>query len=226
MVCRRISNDLKYITLELWEAGWDLNDIMHVFHVSRASLFRWRALFDKLGTLEQPAPICRCTCIIGHAVLQACKNIFMHSPKTYLDELQWYLAIEHDIAISISALQASLVRAGLTRKLMRKIAVERDEECRAEWKHTIQSPEHFLGTGKEFVCIDKSAKDERKIARNYGRSISGEPAETHTPFIRGIRYSLVAALSTHGYIVTSIYEGALDQYNFFDFIVDDVVSTR
>jgi len=43
-----------------------------------------------------------------------------------LDELQvyWHLAVFHDIAISTSVLQVTLVRAGLTQKILHKIASE------------------------------------------------------------------------------------------------------
>ena len=44
------------------------------------------------------------------------------------------------------------------------------------------------------------------------------------PFVRGVRYSLVAAMSTNGYIATQVVEGSYDSFSFFDFIVEDVVS--
>ncbi|KAF8225386.1 hypothetical protein L208DRAFT_428387, partial [Tricholoma matsutake] len=59
--------------------------------------------------------------------------------NTYLNELQWFLAIHHDIIISISALQVNLDKAGLTRKILHKIAKERDKECRPAYHHCIQN---------------------------------------------------------------------------------------
>lgn len=56
--------------------------------------------------------------------MQACHEIYTLNPETYLDELQWFLAIEHDIAISIPTLHLNLQKAGLTRKLLLKIASE------------------------------------------------------------------------------------------------------
>ncbi|KAJ6542171.1 hypothetical protein DFH09DRAFT_856086, partial [Mycena vulgaris] len=131
-----------------------------------------------------------------------------------LDEMMWFLAIYHDIAISQSALQATLARAGLTRKMLQKIASERDE---------VQHPANFSGTGMEFVAVDESSKAERELARRYGLSPIGQPAIYSHQFVRDDRYTLTAAMSTHGYIDTRIVLGSMDASEFFDFIVEDVV---
>jgi len=72
-------------------------------------------------------------CIISRAVLTAVYDIYKGEPDTYLDKLQWWLAVNHDITISLSALQKNLQDAGLTRKLLQKIAKEHDEELRQEY---------------------------------------------------------------------------------------------
>ncbi|PBK71794.1 hypothetical protein ARMSODRAFT_883214, partial [Armillaria solidipes] len=50
--------------------------------------------------------------------------------------------------------------------------------------------------------IDESSKDERTWARHYGRSPVGTNADLSDVFVRGERYSLIAALTTEGYIAT------------------------
>jgi hypothetical protein len=131
--------------------------------------------------------------------------------------------LHHDIQISIPALHATLEGAGLTRKLLHKIAVERDIERRRVYLHTIQTS--FSGTAREFVTIDESSKNEHDTARRYGRAPIGMPAEYEDVFIRGIRYTLVAAMSIDGYIAQRVVVGSLDSFDFFDFIVEDVVSS-
>jgi hypothetical protein len=140
-----------------------------------------------------------------------------------LDELQWHLAIHHNLPISISALQQTLERAGLTRKVLQKIAKECDEVAQAEYTACITNPETFSGTGMEFVAVDESSKDEHSLARHYGRAPTGERAELSNPFVRGKRYSLVAAMSTKGYIASRIVMGSVNAFDFFDFIVEDMV---
>lgn len=141
-----------------------------------------------------------------------------------LDELMWHLAIHHDVVISRSALQATLVRTGLTRKVLQRIARERDEVGRTDYRTCIRNPNYFSGTGIEFVTVDESSKDERTLARHRGRAPVGQRAEYTTDFIRGDRYTLTAAMSTQGYIATRIVLGSMDAFDFFDFIVEDVVS--
>jgi hypothetical protein len=50
------------------------------------------------------------------------------------------------------------------------------------------------------------------------------PADFEDFFIRGVRYTLVAAMGMDGYIAQRVVEGSLDSFDFFDFIVEDVVS--
>jgi transposase len=209
----------------LWELGWDRSAICSTLLVSQSSIYRWAALFDEFGSVTPPPPpITGQSRIIGLAALTAIKEIYTKHADTYLVELQWWLLIHHDISISISSLQETLERAGLTRKLLHKIAVERDIEGRRDYFHTIQTG--FSGTGREFVTIDESSKNEHDVCRRYGRAPIGYPADFEDVFIRGVRYTLVAAMSMDGYIAQRVVEGSLDSFDFFDFIVDDVVSFR
>lgn len=225
---RRISSDLKELALDLWSTGWDTTDICYIFRVSRSSLYRWQKLFEEFGAVTRPpSPIRGRPRIICMTVLNFLFELYRRNPDTLLDECQWYLAIHHDIAISISALQETLERAGLTRKILHKLAAEADLQKEREFlsgPSGVRNPNHFSGTGTEFVAVDESSKDGRELSRRYGRSPSGESAEKIELFIRGVRYSLIAALTVDGYIATRAIPGAFDSPDFFDFIVDDVVS--
>ncbi|KAJ7615705.1 hypothetical protein DFH06DRAFT_1013155 [Mycena polygramma] len=191
---RRISSDIKDCALRLWEAGWATEDICYVLRVSPRSLYRWRKIFEEFGKATKPPSLLRGRDhIVSLAVLTAIRAVFFHDPTVMLDELAWHLAINHDIAISISALQATLVRAGLTRKVLQKVASERDEDRREEYRDCIQNP--------------------RLLFR----------AESSEDFVRADRYTLTAALSLEGYIATRIVLGSMDAYEFFDFIVEDVL---
>ncbi|PBK80910.1 hypothetical protein ARMGADRAFT_863249, partial [Armillaria gallica] len=190
-----IPTQIKDIALELWTLGWDPSDICHIFHVSPRSLYHWRNLFEMFGTPKnQPAPLRGRPHIVSLAVLDAIHVLLKSHPDTYLDELQWFLAIHHDLPISLSTLQHNLTRAGLTRKLLHTITVERDEQRRAA----------------TFGC-------------RYGRSPIGQEADMQDVFVRGERYSLIAAMSIDGYIATRVQPGSFDSFGFFDFIVEDVL---
>ena len=156
MVNRRISTDMKECALRLWTAGWDEDDIAAAFSVSRSSLFRWKAIFAVFGSIKKPpSPLAGRTRIITRAVLTAVHQIYTTSSDTYVDELVWWLAIHHDIVICHSTLHRNLQEAGLTRKLLHKLALERDEVLRLEWKEFIL--EHGQGNGKEFAVVDDTS---------------------------------------------------------------------
>jgi hypothetical protein len=140
-------------------------------------------------------------------------DIYKGEPDTYLDELQWWLAVNHDIAISLSALQKNLQDAGLTRKLLRKIAKERDEVNR-----------ELLGDSDLLVFVDETSKNEQTLAWRFGRALAGERAAFADVFVCGQRYSLAAAMSKHSYIATKVVPGSFDSFDFFDFISENVVS--
>ena len=128
------------------------------------------------------------------------------------------MAVHHDIPISIPALHDNLEKAGLTRKILHKIACEHDVQTRNDFLHAIHT--EFSGTGTEFVVIDESCKNEHNVARRYGRAPIGQAPEFVDPFVRGEHYSLVAAMSTVGYIATRVQA---DSFGFFYFIVEEVV---
>ena len=81
--------------------------------------------------------------ILTRAVLTAVHTLYTTDPDLYLDEIVLWLAIHHNISISVSALQQSLTKAGLTRKILHKIALERDEVLRQQWSD-MQASDDFL----------------------------------------------------------------------------------
>jgi transposase len=93
-------------------------------------MYRWRNIFAKFHSVTRPSSgLMGRPRIIVRAVITAIKEIYNTEADAYLDELVFWLAIHHDIAISRSTLQENLQDAGLTCKLLHKIAWERDEEA-------------------------------------------------------------------------------------------------
>jgi transposase len=223
MVNHRISGDIKEVGLDLWEKGWDILDICKALYISCSSLYCWQKIFDKFGAVTRPpSPLWGRTRIISHAMLDAIHIIYKSNPEIYLDELQFWLTIHHDIAISVPALQQNLEDAGLTCKILHKIAAERDEVPHAEWRENIT--QNFSGTGDEFVFADKISKNDHTTACHYGYALAGERADFHDVFVHGNCYSLVAAMSKKGYIAAEVVPGSFDSFDFFNFIAEQVVS--
>jgi transposase len=62
--------------------------------------------------------------------MTVCEELFAEESDLYLDELATWLALTHDVSISISTLSRNLKEAGLTHKLLHGLVVERDEDWR------------------------------------------------------------------------------------------------
>ena len=156
---RRISSDLKQSALRLWSAGWETSDICDILRISKSSLYRWKNINDEHRSVNRPSSaIRRCPCKISRAVLTGLHLLLKDSPDTYLDELVWWLAIQHGIEISVSQLHQNLVQAGLTRKLLRKLAAERDEQLREDWRNMIKG--NFQADGAQLIFVDETSKKE------------------------------------------------------------------
>lgn len=100
--------------------------------------------------------------------------------------------------------------------------MEHNVERHQDFLYTIQH--EFSGTGREFVTIDESSKNEHNVAHHYGHAPIGMPMDFEDFFVRGIHYTLVAAMGIDGYIMQHVVEGSLDSFGFFDFIVEEVMS--
>ena len=213
---------MKECALHLWTAGWDEDDIAAALSVSHSSLFHWKAIFAVFSSAKKPPSLLAGrTRIITRAVLTAVHQIYTASSDTYVNELVWWLTIHHDIVISHSTLHRNLQEAGLTHKLLHKLALEIDEVLRLEWKEFIL--EHGQGNGKEFVVVDEMSKNDHSTARQYGYTLSGEHAELVDVLMQGDRYSLVVAMTVSGYIAAHVVPGSFDGSSSYDFIAKSVV---
>ncbi|KAJ6465259.1 hypothetical protein DFH09DRAFT_1381958 [Mycena vulgaris] len=169
---RKISAGLKDAALRLWDLGWDEKDIMQGLVVSRASLYRWKKLFEEIGsTTRPPSPLIGRPRIITQAILSACYAIYQTDPDIFLEELRWWLAIHHGIVISVSALQKNLDDVGLTRKLLHKIALERDKQQRDEYWDIINGD--LAGDSDMLIMADETSKNDHTLERRYGRAPAG-----------------------------------------------------
>jgi hypothetical protein len=101
---------------------------------------------DELGTVNKPpSPLKGPTRIITQALLTAIEDLFIEDSDLFLDEVCTWLPFEHQITISTSALSRNLTQAGLTRKIHRKLACERDEVCREEFRASLRNDLNSIG---------------------------------------------------------------------------------
>jgi hypothetical protein len=110
-------------------------------------------------------------------------TVYRNDPDIYLDELVFWLAVHHDIAISKSALQKNLEEAGLTQKLLHKIAQECDEQVRQEYRDVING--ELRGNSDLLVMADETTKNNLTLARRFGHALAGKRAAFTNVFTRG-----------------------------------------
>ncbi|KIO09139.1 hypothetical protein M404DRAFT_56312, partial [Pisolithus tinctorius Marx 270] len=112
-----ISKDIKEIALKLWDQGWEAEDICDTLGISHASLYRWQVIFAEHGSVNCPlSPLkgCQGLRILTCTLIQACQGLFSQELDLFLDEVKTWLALEHDIIISMLMLARNLTEIELT----------------------------------------------------------------------------------------------------------------
>lgn len=218
---RKISDDTKLRVIWLADNDYSVNEICEIMDVSPRSITRWKKNILLHGTFTPPpVPIQGRLKLLNANQMHDLFTLLEESPDLYLDEIQTWIAVHHDLLISISALQVNIADAGITYKLLRRAAAERDDAERGAWRAYMTANFH----SSQLVFIDESSKDERTIYCHYGRAPSGQRAVIEANFVRGDRWSVVPALTVDGYLAVRVVPGSVDGAEFFDFIVEDVVS--
>ncbi len=77
---------------------------------------------------------------------------------------------------------------------------------------------------EQLIFLDESSKDERTSSRNYGYSFANQIAVKKIVFLRGIRYTILPALTVDGFIACDIMKGSCTKERFRTFILSQVVS--
>ncbi|KAF8582536.1 hypothetical protein K439DRAFT_1653758 [Ramaria rubella] len=153
MPFRHISSDLKQRSLWLLAHGYTLEDMCQILGVSRSSVRQWG---DNYGHVVPPSnPNQGRPHLLNGERLHTLVELIEWSQEMYLDELQDWLALEHDILVAITMLDRNIREAGLTYKLL-------DEGARVAWRADMQA--NFIAG--MLVCVDESSKDERTIYRH------------------------------------------------------------
>lgn len=221
MVFRKISKDLKERAIWLLDHGWLKDDILQILGISESSLKRWRRHVRHHGSVIPPRNLLQGRPSVLDALqIHELTLAICESPELFLDEIRDWVLVSMDIGLSRATISRIIKDLGFTYKHLHKVAIERDEELRQEWMEEIQS--EFVA--EQMVFVDESSKDERTIYRRFGRAPKGQDATVSAKFVRGTRYSIIAAITTEGYLATRIVEGSVDGTEFIDYILEEVES--
>jgi hypothetical protein len=106
-------------------------------------------------------------------------TLIKEAPEAFLDEIQDWLALVHDVGISQSALHENIWDCGLTYKMLQKAAAERDDEAQREWKAEMQ--QNWIA--RQCVVLDETSKDEKTLFHSYGQALAGHQAVIPADFV-------------------------------------------
>src|SRR3954447_11631788 len=76
---------------------------------------------------------------------------------------------------------------------------------------------------EQLIFMNEASKDERTLFRGYGYSLKNTFATKKSVFVRGIRYTILPALSLQGIIAVEIMEGSCTKEKFKEFVISNVV---
>ncbi|KAF8589483.1 hypothetical protein K439DRAFT_1286458, partial [Ramaria rubella] len=138
MPFHHISSDLKqrssmlsYSSLWLLDNGYTPDEVCHMLGVSLSSMCQWGDNFEEhRHVLPPPNPNQGWPHILDTGKREVLVELIQQSPQMYLDELQDWLALEHEVLVVLPTLDRNIREAGLTYKLLQWAAAERDEEAR------------------------------------------------------------------------------------------------
>ena len=128
-VYRHISKDLKDRVLWLIEHGYAPEDICDLFDISARSIARWRQNVRIHGSVIPPPNPMQCRPrILNGDMTHDLYTLLEEAPEMYFSEIQEWIALSHEIHISKTALHMNIRDTGITFKLLRRAAAERDED--------------------------------------------------------------------------------------------------
>ncbi|KAJ3503155.1 hypothetical protein NMY22_g18348 [Coprinellus aureogranulatus] len=149
------------------------------------------------------------------------KDLLTENPSMYLDEIQEHLLEDRDVDVSISTISRALRHLNMTRKTLTKASAERDEELRQLWEVDMAQ----YDDPELFVAIDESAVDNKTGQRGSGWAEINTRCVRRMTFLRGIRYSILPALTVDGIIALEIIEGSITKDIFLKFLREQVAPT-
>ena len=163
-----------------------LDDVAKVFGVSSRSIYRWSNLVEATGIPDLPSVNRGRVYLLNSAAIDGLQGLIKDNASRFLDEIVDWLAIHHDILISITALHDNLHDLGPTYKTIKRTAAQHVEEVRALWREDVVT--NF--SCEQLVFLDESSKDGKTFFRKYGCAMRGEQPTEQVPFERGERRSL------------------------------------
>jgi transposase len=177
---RHISRDVKLAAIRLHELNLlPLEDILRSVGFSESTFYRILRLWEDTGDVVKPLKTrLGRPRLLDHDDIQYLLTLVRNNPDYFLDELLDLLKTNRFISIHFTTIHHELEHAGMSRKRLKKIALERNEDNRADFViHVSQYTRRQLG------FLDETSKDKRMPHRRFGRLKKGTRAQVDQEFV-------------------------------------------
>ena len=215
-----LSVDIKKRIVELRREGLTMRDIATRMKVSVGAVHKALRTYEECGEYLDPSkkrtgrpPI------LDDDDARYLKSLLESNPTLYLDEIKEKLEIVRNVSVSMATISRFLRSRDFTWKTVSRKALERDKMVRACWEAETakyMDPDYF-------IFIDESHVDQKTAQRQNGWAPVGSPPVERSTFLKGVRHSILPALSTGGIIALDIFEGSVNKELFMRFLRDQVV---
>jgi transposase len=218
-----LSKDLKARVADAYsQGGITMREVAEMFGISLGLVHKVVACNERFGQGTHPyspGPPGRRRTLNGIDTLFI-REAIEAEPTTHLNELRHKLAIARDVHVSTATISHTLSRMGLTRKVLSRYAIERSESIRVLWEMQMAQ----YSDPDLFVFLDESAVDGRTGLRANGWAPSNIRAVERSTILRGVRHSILPALTSRGMIALEIFEGSVTKDCFLRFLRENIVS--
>lgn len=215
-----LSVDIKKRIVWLREEGLTLREIANHLQVSIGVVHKTLAIHKEYGEYTDPSKrrTGRPQLLDGdderylQSLLESCPSIF-------LDEIKQKLEAVRNVSVSMATISRFLRSRDFTWKAVSRPALEANENVRTCYQietSRFTDPDYF-------VFIDESHIDQKTARRPNGWSLIGVPPVERSTFLRGVRHSILPALTTEGIVALEIFEGSVNKERFIKFLRDNVV---
>ncbi len=218
------SEDLRWRVISLLYIYNQPQIVSEVFMISVETAYRWLRRFKSEGRVDPRKPKKRG---VGwpEEAKEFVKNYVKAHPWFYLDELQNTIRVRFTSQqVDCTSISTICRLLNFDLKLTRKVLAKRAKEALPREREIyLNSLKTWYSYAEQLVFIDETSKDGRDCLRRYARSKRGTAAIVRLPFQRGKRISVVAGITTDGFLVFDHTDGTFTRQKFHESIVKHVL---
>ena len=181
-------------------------------NISLGTAFNVFKIFEATGEIE-PKHRKYSASIVDSSTVFLILTIVLENPCLYLSEIIQRIYNCTGKRISPSTLCCTMHKHGITRKKIQHTALQRSDHYRGAYIAEVS-----MYKANMLVFVDETGKDARDSARRFGYALRGQTPQVPRLFNRGVRTSVIAAISSTGLIGYELHTGGVSGEEFYDFV--------